>query len=203
MTEQEDVLIPGARDVRATLDRADPDDRADAVVVACPPHPQHSGSRTDHRLQAVGEELNDHGIDCLRFDYGSWAEGTGERTDANNALDWASEHYERVGLFGYSFGGAAAIIVAAEREGLGALVALAPAKEHEDGASAVESVPDVTAPGKVVYGARDDTADWQPVVDAAREDSWDVQELSADHFFIGQQDKVASAVVDFLAPRLG
>lgn len=202
MTEREDVLVPGARDVRATIDRADPDARADAVVVACPPHPQHGGTRSDQRLQAVGEALTDRGIDCLRFNYGPWAEGTGERADAHDALDWAAEHYARVGLFGYSFGGAAAILVAAEREDLTALVALAPASGHEDGADAAAAVVDVPAPAKVVYGARDDTADWKPVVDAAREADWEVQELSADHFFVGQGAKVASAVVDFLAPQL-
>ncbi|MFB6097453.1 MAG: dienelactone hydrolase family protein [Haloferacaceae archaeon] len=202
MTEREDVPIPGARDVRATLDRANPTARADAVVVACPPHPRHGGSRTDQRLRAVAEDLTDRGIDCLRFDYGPWAEGTGERADAHAALDWAGERYARVGLFGYSFGGAAAVLVAAERDDLAAVAALAPASGHEDGADAVAAVPAVDAPAQVVYGARDDTADWEGVVAAARGAGWIVAELPGDHFFVGQQAKVADAVVGFLAPRL-
>jgi len=73
------VLIPGGRDVRATLDTAASDgSRADAVVVACPPHPQQRGHRGDERLAAVSEAPADRGIDCLRFDYGDWDEGYGE-----------------------------------------------------------------------------------------------------------------------------
>ncbi|RDZ92988.1 alpha/beta hydrolase, partial [Haloferax sp. Atlit-6N] len=86
----ETILVPGGRDVRATLDRArgdgadDTDDRAtrsDAVVVACPPHPQHQGHRGDGRLVAVSDALTARGVDCLRFDYGAWDEGYGERAD--------------------------------------------------------------------------------------------------------------------------
>jgi len=77
------VLIPGTRDVRGTVDG--PDD-PDTIVVACPPHPQHGGSRTDARLQAVGEALASRGVGCLRIDYGPWDEGKGEQLDARNAL---------------------------------------------------------------------------------------------------------------------
>ncbi|MFB6303693.1 MAG: alpha/beta hydrolase, partial [Haloferacaceae archaeon] len=65
----EPVLVPGGRDVRATLDRTGD---ADAAVVACPPHPQHGGHRGDERLVAVAERLTDAGVDCLRIDYGPW-----------------------------------------------------------------------------------------------------------------------------------
>lgn len=120
----ETVLIPGGRDVRATLDTAASDgggdatgngSRADAVVVACPPHPQQRGHRGDERLTAVSNALTDRGIDCLRFDYGDWDEGYGESTDADNTVGWAVERYERVGLFGFSFGGTVALVTAASR----------------------------------------------------------------------------------------
>ncbi len=107
-----DVLVPGGRDVRATLDRAGDVDStegvaasADACVVACPPHPQHRGHRGDERLRAVSAALTGGGVDCLRFDYGDWDEGYGERADARNAVAWARDRYDRVGLFGFSFGG--------------------------------------------------------------------------------------------------
>ena len=70
----ETVLIPGGRDVRATLDVAGSDGESggdaaeddgasvdetasEAVVVACPPHPQHGGNRGDGRLVAVSDAL--------------------------------------------------------------------------------------------------------------------------------------------------
>ena len=84
----ETVLLPGARDVRATLDTPE----ADACVVACPPHPQMGGKRTDRRLQAVSDHLAPD-VACLRFDYGAWDEGRGEVADCRNALAWAREEY--------------------------------------------------------------------------------------------------------------
>ncbi|MCO8267618.1 alpha/beta hydrolase, partial [Haloferax sp. AB510] len=117
----ETILVPGGRDVRATLDRAREDgadgtddaaDRVDTVVVACPPHPQHQGHRGDARLVAVSDALTARGADCLRFDYGPWDEGYGERADTLRAVEWAAERYDRVGLFGFSFGGAMALLAA-------------------------------------------------------------------------------------------
>jgi len=73
------VLIPGGRDVRATLDTAASDgSRADAVVVACPPHPNSAATGATSAWPPSASPLADRGIDCLRFDYGDWDEGYGE-----------------------------------------------------------------------------------------------------------------------------
>ncbi|RDZ34748.1 MULTISPECIES: dienelactone hydrolase family protein [unclassified Haloferax] len=214
----ETILVPGGRDVRATLDRArgdgiddadetgDTDDAAagrDAVVVACPPHPQHQGHRGDARLVAVSDALTARGVDCLRFDYGPWDEGYGERADALRAVEWAAERYDRVGLFGFSFGGAMALLAAAEGADVGAVSALGPAGRLADDLDAVAAFDRVPVPVQVVYGTRDDVADWEPVVERAREYHQPVAEFAADHFFIGQEDKVAAAVADFLVSNLG
>ncbi|MFB6146362.1 MAG: alpha/beta hydrolase [Halobacteriaceae archaeon] len=194
----EPVLVSGGRDVRATLDRA-----ADAstAVVACPPHPEHGGHRGDERLVAVADRLTDAGVDCLRIDYGPWDGGRGERADARNALDWARDRYDRVGLFGYSFGAGVALLVAADGDRpVGALAP--PAALADGGVEVAGAVTDVDAPGHVTYGARDDTVDWEPVVDRARTAGWSVLELPADHFFIGQAGKVADAVVPFFERAL-
>lgn len=198
--DTETVLVPGARDVRGTLDRVSETDRAEAVVVACPPHPQHGGSRSNRHLAAIGEAMNERGVDCLRFDYGEWAEGSGEQADARNAVDWAAERYARVGLFGYSFGGQIAILVAGDSSTIDALSALAPHQDSElDPASVVARV---ECPSQLVYGARDDTADWEPVAAAAREANWTLAELDADHLFVGRSEQVAETVADFLASHL-
>jgi len=63
------AVVPGARDVRASLNRADGDGRADACIVACPPHPRAGGSRSDPRLRAVAAAFRDRGVDRLRVDY--------------------------------------------------------------------------------------------------------------------------------------
>jgi alpha/beta superfamily hydrolase len=202
----EDVLVPGGRDVRATLDA--PDGDPSACVVACPPHPQYGGRRTDPRLTALADALATEGVACLRFDYGGWDEGRGELTDARQACEWARERYDRVGLFGYSFGGAMALLAAAADADAGrdlaAVVALAPAVGVTDGVgrSVPDALADVTAPVRVVYGSRDTTADWEPIVERAHEIGLDTVEMSADHHFVGQADKAAAHAAEFLLGHL-
>ena len=203
-SDSEAVLVPGGRDVRATLDA--PDGEADACVVACPPHPQMGGRRTDRRLRAVSDALAERDVACLRFDYGPWAEGEGERTDARNALGWARERYDAVGLFGYSFGGAVALLAAAAESDEGtppdAAAVLAPAARLEAGLDAAGAVESVACPLQVVCGERDTTVDWEPVAERARGAGAEVVELSADHHFVGQDARVGEVVAGFLASRL-
>ncbi|MFC4550755.1 MULTISPECIES: alpha/beta hydrolase [Halorussus] len=199
----EDLPIPGGRDVRATLDEPD-SGSARSIVVACSPHPQHRGHRGDARLKAVSEYLVARGIACLRFDYGEWDEGYGEREDARNALRWARERYDRVGIFGFSFGTAVAALAAASVDPQPEAVSLlAPTPRLADDLDTVAALDDVESPIQVVYGTRDDTVDWEPVVERARELDHEVVEISGDHFFVGQHEKVADAVGGFLAERLG
>ncbi|WP_416840888.1 alpha/beta hydrolase [Haloferax sp. DFSO52] len=194
------ILVPGGRDVRATLDESA--DRADAVVVACPPHPQQGGHRGDARLTAVSDELTAHGIDCLRFDYGEWDDGYGELADTRNAVAWANERYDRVGLFGFSFGGAMALLSAADGVEIEAVSALGPTARLADDLDVPAVFDQIRVPVQVVYGTRDDIAEWQPVVDCATDFHQSTVEFAADHFFVGQTEKVAVAVAEFLVPNL-
>ncbi|QLH83300.1 alpha/beta hydrolase [Halosimplex pelagicum] len=205
----EPVVVPGGRDVRGSLAEPDGTDPT-ACVVACPPHPQLGGSRSDRRLTAVADALTDRGIACLRFDYGEWGEGRGELRDTRAALDWAGERYDDAALFGYSFGGCLALAAAADATGddgasLAAVSALAPAPRIGDGADAVDAVAAVEridCPGQVVYGSRDDTVETDPIVERARERGFAVTELAADHHFVGQAERAAGLVADFLEGRV-
>jgi alpha/beta superfamily hydrolase len=197
------IRLPGARDVRATLDSSD-GQRAtdsDAAVVACPPHPQFGGDRHDSRLRAIGDALGERGVDCLRIDYGSWDDGRGERADAETALAWTRERYDRVGLCGYSFGGAVALAVAADAADQPVTAVLSPAARvgDRDVVDAVERIERL----QVVYGTRDDTVACERVAERAREAGATVEVLPADHFFVGQQARAADAVAAFLADTLG
>ncbi|PSQ42282.1 alpha/beta hydrolase [Halobacteriales archaeon SW_7_68_16] len=194
------ILVPGARDVRG--DRDGPAD-TDRIVVACPPHPQFGGNRHDRRLRAVADALAATGIATLRIDYGDWDAGYGEREDARNACRWAADRYDRIALFGYSFGGAIALLAAASVEVPAAGVAtLAPASRLADDLDAAAAVAGIDAPLCVCYGVRDETADWEPVVDAAREHGATAISLSADHHFVGRNDAVAAPVATFLDDAL-
>jgi len=216
MTATEDVLVPGGRDVRATLDvasdRVDDADGADdaeeaddagACVVACPPHPQLGGARTDRRLVATSDALVDRGVDCLRYDYGDWDEGYGEREDARNAVRWAADRYDAVGVYGYSFGGAVAVLAAATVDvPVRACAVLAPASRLTDELDAAAAVDDLPCPLWVGHGERDETADAIPVVDAADRCQQRVVAYGSDHHFVGQHDAVGRDAAEFLATHL-
>ncbi|GGN92944.1 alpha/beta hydrolase [Haloarcula pellucida] len=183
----------------ATLDSPE----TDRAVVACPPHPRYGGSRSDQRLRAVSDALGPD-VACLRFDYGPWDGGRGERVDAENALAWASERYDAVGLFGYSFGADVALRAAAEvseDDAPAALSVLAPPAALSNGA-AVDALDAIDCPVQVVYGDRDDTVDWRPVVERARELGHAVESVAADHHFVGQAEDVADVVATFLRAHL-
>jgi alpha/beta superfamily hydrolase len=216
----EDLPIPGGRDVHATLDTPESGDaeaslaaspldksealRASRIVVACPPHPQHQGHRGDPRLKAVSADLCENGVACLRIDYGEWDEGYGEREDARNALRWARDRYDRVGIFGFSFGTCVAALAAGSVEPQpDAVSLLAPTDKLAADLDTVAALDDVAAPTQVVYGTRDDTVSWEPVVERAREHGFEVGELGADHFLVGQHETVADRVGGFLVEHLG
>lgn len=194
--------IPGARDVRATLDG---DGTASAVVVACPPHPQLSGNRHDARLRAVSDALADRDVDCLRIDYGAWDDGVGERTDAQNALGWAIGEYDRVGLFGYSFGACVALLVASAADAgelPAAVSALAPDAMLAGDGDVVAGLDTIACPTQIIAGERDDSVNWEPVVERARDLDMAVATVPADHHFVGQSRKVGTLASGYLAEHL-
>lgn len=185
------VEIPGGRRAVGRLDRP----KADRVVVACPPHPQHGGARSDPRLRAVSDALAPD-IACLRFDYGPWDEGRGERTDAENALGWAETRFEWVGLFGYSFGAGVALRAAAVPDRPpAACSALAPPGES----AVVDALDGIACPVQIIAGERDETVDAGPVLARARELDAAVETIPADHHFAGQFDRIGALVASFFA----
>jgi alpha/beta superfamily hydrolase len=188
----EEIRIDGDRTIRVTVDTPG----ADRAVVACPPHPQMGGTRSDPRLRAVGEALADRGVACLRFDYGPWDEGAGERRDARNVLASARDRYDSVALFGYSFGAGVALLAAAESEPATLSVLAPPASLG--GGDTVAALDSLACPVQVVYGERDSTVDWEPVVERARERGDTVATIPGDHFFAGQVDRIGESVAGFV-----
>lgn len=195
----ERVRIAGTRDLTATLDG--PAD-ADALVVACPPHPQMGGSRSDARLRAVCDVLADADVACLRFDYGPWDDGRAEQGDVRDALAWGRERYASVGLFGFSFGAGVSLLAAATMEQRPqATSVLAPSATIVEDGDVVAAVERLAADGhtaQVVYGKRDETVDWRPVVAAAREAGWPCEGVDGGHLLTGQKAHVREVVAGYL-----
>lgn len=187
------VVVPGGRDIRGRLDSPG----AHGVVVTCPPDPRHGGSRSDPRLQTVSDALAPD-VACLRFDYGGWDDQRGPAlctADAERALAWAVDRFDRVGLFGYSFGGGVALRAAAGTDAVVACSVLAPAVEGE-------ALVPVDCPLQVVVGERDTAVDWAPVARRGRERGDTVVSLPADHHFVGRLDRLGRVVSRFLSDRL-
>ncbi|WP_405002942.1 AcvB/VirJ family lysyl-phosphatidylglycerol hydrolase [Halobellus sp.] len=163
----------------------------------------------------MSDGLGSRGVDCLRFDYGAWDRGRGERVDATAVVEWARERYDSVALFGYSFGAGVALAAAARGANVDAVAAVAPpaslgsqeSRDSETAASSGTVETDVVAELRevppdlrvgVFYGTRDHVVDADAVAAVARESGHTVTEFDAGHFFVSRETAVASAVVAFL-----
>src|SRR3972149_4351077 len=102
-------------------------------VAVCHPHPLYGGDMHNNVVVALCRAAAARGIAALRFNFrgvggsqGSFADGVGERADAAAAPARLPELLEvddgRVGIVGYSFGAAVALLAAGE--GLRAVVAV-------------------------------------------------------------------------------
>lgn len=192
----DEVVVPGGRDVRGSLDGP-----ADARrwIVACPPHPQAGGTRSNPVLVRLGEALAARHVATLRFDYGPWDGGPGEVADAQRAVDWARERGRAVGLFGYSFGATVALVAAANSDPV-AVSALAPA-HRLPGLDTLGGLERVTVPVQLLSAERDRTVDSTLVARRARELGHNVEALPADHHLVGQRRTVAERIAGFFVDR--
>ena len=91
------------------------------AVVVCHPHPRNGGDMDNVVVSSLVRYLGEAGIAALRFNFrgvglseGSFDVGSGEISDAVEALTYLSLQDEidptRIGLAGYSFGAAVALI---------------------------------------------------------------------------------------------
>ncbi len=179
------------------------------AVAVCHPHPLYGGDMNNSVVVAICAAVAERGIAALRFNFrgvggseGSFGDGVGEREDATAALAHLRQLPEvdsdRVGIVGYSFGAAVALLAADER--LQAVVAVS-TPTIARGLSEI----DVRCPALLVAGAVDQIApasrlaSLRPVVGPKAEL---VVVPGADHFWWGAQDRLAAIVADFLATTL-
>ncbi len=194
----EQIVLPGGRDVRGILDVAGGE--STGCLVVCPPHPHYGGDRHDPRGRAVGEGVLEQGKDCLRIDYGPWDEGRGEQVDVETAIEWARDRYDRVAVFGYSFGATMALLAAAATD-VDAVSVLAPSglSDSPDTKSLLESL---DCPVQVIYGEHDATVEWEPIVETARARGFEVIEFPDDHSFTSNMTELGARVGEFVSAHL-
>jgi hypothetical protein len=160
-------------------------------------------------VTAVCRALVEAGVAALRFNFrgvgrsqGRFGDGAGEREDALAALAYLGQREgvdpAKVGLAGYSFGAAVALMAADEQ--VAALVAISPpAFGHVMAPSAV------ACPVLLITGDRDDVAPPAQVTALGRTlgPQCRVEVIpGADHFWWGHDEELAQAVVAFLCDSL-
>ena len=180
-----------------------------AAAVVCHAHPLHGGSMHLKVVLRAARALQQNGVAALRFNFrgvgrspGRFADGVGEREDAVAGLAYLRQREgvdaAKVGLVGYSFGAAVALVAADER--VAALVAISPPPfGHVIAPSAIR------CPALLMTGDRDDVAPPGHVRLLARTIGPQCQvEVvpGADHFWSGYDEKLAQTVARFLRDSL-
>jgi alpha/beta superfamily hydrolase len=179
------------------------------AVAVCHPHPLYGGDMHNPVVVALCRAAAVRGIGALRFNFrgvggsqGSFGDGVGERADAVAALAHLRQLPQvdagRVGIAGYSFGAAAALLAA--DESLRAVVAVS-TPTIARGLSEIS----ILCPALLVVGEQDEVA--PPSRLASLGQAVGAQaELAvvpgADHFWWGAEDRLAELVADFLARAL-
>ncbi len=179
------------------------------AIAVCHPHPLFGGDMHNSVVVTVCQALVDAGIAALRFNFrgvgrsqGRFGDGVGERADAIAALAYVRQaegvDSAKVGLVGYSFGAAVALLAADER--VAAVVAISiPAFGR--------GIPNLSigCPTLLITGERDDVAPAGQLnaLAAVIGPACRVEVVpGADHFWWGHEENLGQAVARFLGDCL-
>jgi hypothetical protein len=179
-------------------------------VIVCHPHPLYGGEMENNVVVPVCLALEQASIASLRFNFrgvgrseGKFAEGAGEKEDIVAAISYISSleavDKDKIGLCGYSFGGAVSLEVAPTDERVKALALISPA------ISTYAPLKQYTKPKLIVCGGADQFVSIIALQRLAEElPAPNEFELisGADHFWGGLEYKVAARVATFFAKTL-
>ena len=183
---------------------------ASAGVVVCHPHPLYGGDMENNVVITVCQALVERLVVALRFNFrgaggsgGRFGGGVKEQEDVMAALDYMASRTEidaeKLGLAGYSFGGAVAFATAREDNRVRRLALVSPALD--DGGW--EQLKAYSFPKLVLLGDAD------TVVPFARfrkyfDDSEEFQAIrGADHFWWGFEEEIGRRIGGFFAGGAG
>ena len=186
-----------------------PDSSPSPAVAVCHPHPLYGGDMHNSVVVALCRAAAARGIAALRFNFrgvgrsqGSFADGVGERADAAAALAHLPQLPEvdddRVGIVGYSFGAAVALLAAGE--GLRAVVAVS-TPTIARGLSEIA----IRCPALLVVGEQDQVAPPSRLASLGQAIGPQAELVvvpGADHFWWGAENRLAAIVSDFLERTL-
>ena len=183
-----------------------------AAVVVCHPHPRYGGDMDNPVVVVVCLALARRGIATLRFNFrgvgqsqGQYSGGDGEVTDARAALAFLGSSDDingsRVGIAGYSFGASIALEAAAQQPLARAVATIAcPAPSLGEGELHPMNKPKLFVTGDLDHAVPLDQ--FNLLVQRFAEPKKVHVISGADHFLRGQENVVATAVVDFFGRHL-
>ena len=176
-------------------------------TILCHPHPEYGGSMDNAVVVTVASALAAGRFTTLRFNFGGVGRSQGgfsggpvEIDDARAALATLTTLLPSgtpLVVVGYSFGAWIALRLAAEASGLRHVVAIGPPLDFLEWSF----LDTVAAPITFVAGERDQfcAAAHLARVTAAHAGQIELRTIvGADHFFVGREDEVATAVTDAL-----
>jgi alpha/beta superfamily hydrolase len=179
-------------------------------VVVCHPHPLYGGEMSNNVVVPICMTLEQASVASLRFNFrgvgasqGKFANGAGEKEDASAAISYLSSleavDKERIGLCGYSFGGAVSLEVAPHDARVKALALISP------DISTYTPLKQYTRPKLIVCGGADQFVSIIALQRLAEElpPPNDFELIAgADHFWGGFENKVAAKVAAFFLNAL-
>jgi len=180
-------------------------------VVLCHPHSLYGGRMDNNVIHAVSLGLGKRGIAALRFNFrgvdgseGSFDDGKGETSDALAAVSYLVSRDEvdssRVGIMGYSFGGAVALAAGIFNEEVQTVAAVSPV--------GLPSFGEDDTPRLIICGSQDEIVSSEAILEekdaiGGPSGSGSVEIIpGADHFWFGYEAKLADLLADFFAEHL-
>lgn len=203
--KSERISIPcGEISLEGVLHLPDSESPYPAVVV-CHPHPLYGGDMDNNVVVMICQALVTQSIVALRFNFrgaggsgGNFGGGVKEREDVEAALDYLSKRREidtgKLGLVGYSFGGAVAFPVAQEDMRVKRLALVSPAM-NENGWEELRSY---SRPKLVLLGDADTVVSYARMKKYFTADKQFQVIAGADHFWWGFEEEMRKRVAKFL-----
>ena len=186
-----------------------PEATPSAGIVVCHPHPQYGGDMHNNVVMSVCKTALDSGVAALRFNFrgvgaseGSYDGGGGEQKDVAAALAHlrgvTDVDSSRVGLAGYSFGAAMALM--AVDEDVKALITVSTPTSM-----GTIAAPSVECPILFVAGDSDEYSDPAALEKLAAESAGEAEVVivpGVDHFWFGGDQQLRAAVSAFIERHL-
>ncbi len=184
---------------------------AAAGVVICHPHPLYGGSMDNNVVHAISSALAEKGIASLSFNFrgvgrseGKHDGGQGEIDDALAAIAFLAEYKGidsgRLGLAGYSFGGAIALEAGLQSSKVKAVAAVSPPEIPDFGAG--------DRPRLIICGSEDTLIPASTILSQKEKitgpDGAGAVEVikGADHFWYGYEKTAAGRIASFFMQHL-